>query len=148
MRRRHILLGLGAAALAASAGYVVSQPPEAARQLSPPDLLAQLRAGKVILIDIRRPDEWAATGLAEGALPIDMRRRDFVDQVQDAMQAAPGRPVALICARGVRSRRMTARMEKAGLTTVIDVPEGMLGSSAGPGWVARGLPVTFDAAKS
>ncbi|WP_371224860.1 rhodanese-like domain-containing protein [Roseovarius sp. 2305UL8-3] len=148
MQRRQILIGLGAVTVAASAGYVALRPAEAEQQLTPPELLERVRAKEVILIDIRRPDEWAATGVAEGALPIDMRSKDFAARISAAMQAAPGRPVAVICARGVRSRRVTAWLEKNGLSSVIDVPEGMLGSSAGPGWVARGLPVTFDATKS
>jgi hypothetical protein len=36
---------------------------------------------------------------------------------------------------------MAARMEAAGFTRILDVPEGMVGSAAGPGWIARGLPV-------
>jgi len=36
------------------------------------------------------------------------------------------------------SRRV---LEKAGFTRIVDIPEGMLGSSAGPGWLARDLPV-------
>lgn len=148
MQRRHVLIGVGAVAVAASAGYIATRPAEAEQQLTPPKLLERLRADEVILIDIRRPDEWAATGIAEGALPIDMRSEDFIEQVSAAMQAAPGRPIALICARGVRSRRVTAWMVENGLTSVIDVPEGMLGSRAGPGWVARGLPVTFENTKS
>jgi len=41
----------------------------------------------------------------------------------------------------VRSKWLTAALINAGLTHVIDVPEGMVGSNAGPGWVARGLPL-------
>ena len=47
-----------------------------------------------------------------------------------------------MCARGVRSRRLTARLTEAGFTNIIDVPEGMLGSSAGPGWLKNDLPTT------
>jgi hypothetical protein len=36
---------------------------------------------------------------------------------------------------------MSARLAEAGFTGIVDVPEGMLGSSAGPGWLARDLPV-------
>ena len=100
-------------------------------------------SGDILLVDIRRPDEWAHTGVGVGAIAIDMRRDDF----EDALRAAAGRdtdqPIALICARGVRSHRLAARLEDAGFTRVMDVPEGMLGSGAGPGWVRRGLPVVL-----
>ena len=32
-------------------------------------------------------------------------------------------------------------MAGAGFTSVFDVTEGMIGSSAGPGWIDAGLPV-------
>ncbi len=96
-------------------------------------------AGEITLIDIRRPDEWAATGVGEGAVPIDMRDVDFTDQI---LALVPDRnaPVALICAAGVRSARLSNRLAEAGFTNIIDVPEGMSGSRAGPGWMASGLP--------
>lgn len=97
-------------------------------------------AGDVILIDIRRPDEWQHTGVGQGAMPLDMRRKDFTDVLLERTKGRTDTPVALICARGVRSRAMTARLQRAGFTNIIDVPEGMLGSGAGPGWLKRDLP--------
>ena len=108
--------------------------------LSTPDVHAAALAGEVVLVDIRRPDEWERTGIGEGAVPIDMRRDDFVDALLAETDGRSDVPVALICARGVRSRKMTQRLLSAGFTTIIDVPEGMLGSGAGPGWLKRGLP--------
>lgn len=98
-------------------------------------------SGEILLIDIRRPDEWQRTGVGEGAIPLDMRRGDFTDALLARTQGKTDRPVALICARGVRSRGLGARLTKAGFTNIIDVPEGMLGSGAGPGWVKSALPV-------
>lgn len=102
--------------------------------------LAEAEAGSIYLIDIRRPDEWQRTGVAEPAIPLDMRRDDFETVLQSIFEANGERPVALICARGVRSDRMNQRLEAAGFTNVLDVPEGMLGSGAGPGYLKRGLP--------
>ena len=56
------------------------------------------------------------------------------------MQDNPDVPVALICARGARSFRVTLQLAAFGITDIVDVPEGMLGSAAGPGWLSRGLP--------
>lgn len=108
--------------------------------LSPPDAHAAASDG-VLLIDIRRPDEWARTGVGEHAIPLDMRRADFEAELLAAAEGDTSHPIALICARGVRSRRMSERLKQAGFTRIIDVPEGMLGSGAGPGWINRGLPV-------
>lgn len=137
--------GAGLAALAARDGYLFAMLSPSDRfvgdELSPPDVLEALQAGELLLIDIRRPDEWARTGIADGANPLDMRREDFLPALQDLAGGDLDRPIALICARGVRSDRLSARLTATGFTRIIDVPEGMLGSPAGPGWIARGLPV-------
>lgn len=98
-------------------------------------------ADRIYLVDIRRPDEWRKTGLSEHAIPLDMRRKDFEAVLQQIFAASGPRPVALICARGVRSDRMNKRLEAAGFSNILDVPEGMLGSGAGPGYIERSLPL-------
>lgn len=142
--RRAVIVGItGAAAGVAAFGYVFgafAADVEGVSALSPAEALQAVRDGSVVLIDIRRPDEWARTGVPEGAVPIDMRRPDFAEAVR-AAQAEAALPVALICARGVRSRRMTQVLTEVGFDQIIDVPEGMLGSFAGPGWLKKGLPV-------
>ncbi|GFE63924.1 rhodanese-like domain-containing protein [Litoreibacter roseus] len=99
------------------------------------------KSGDILLIDIRRPDEWAKTGSGVGAARLDMRRTDFIDALDILTEGRRDRPVALICARGVRSARLNNLLVEAGFTRIIDVPEGMLGSAAGPGWIARDLPL-------
>jgi rhodanese-related sulfurtransferase len=142
-RRGFVVGGLGVMGIAA---FGSTRWFNVAAQVTGSDLTApQARdaalAGEITLVDIRRPDEWARTGVGEGAVPIDMRSDAFIDTL---LQSTGGRrdvPVALICARGVRSARMSARLREAGFSQIIDVPEGMLGSGAGPGWLKRGLPV-------
>ena len=146
MRRRALLIGLPAAGLALAAGGTYAywwkpELPDGTRNFTVAEAYAAVQADEIWLIDIRRPDEWAATGVAEGALTIDMRREDFVAALQEATAQDPDRPVAIVCARGVRSRRLTAALTEAGITNLIDLPEGMLGSQAGPGWIGAGLPV-------
>lgn len=143
MRRGFLVLG-GVAVVAgggAAARWFNIWAETGENALSPPDAHRAAVAGDILLIDIRRPDEWALTGIGEGALPLDMRRRDFIEALLVEVENNTARPVALICARGVRSRHQSARLVKAGFTRIIDVPEGMLGSGAGPGWIKRGLPV-------
>ena len=108
--------------------------------LSTPQAHAAAVSGAITLVDIRRPDEWLRTGVGEGAVPINMLDRDFIEQISAQVGGDHSAPVALICARGVRSRKMSIRLKQAGFTNIIDVPEGMLGSGAGPGWIKRGLP--------
>jgi rhodanese-related sulfurtransferase len=139
---RRIFLVTGVAAVSGLAGW--SAFPSlglAGMVLTPPQAHKKALNGEVLLVDIRRPDEWAKTGSGQGASRLDMRRSDFIDALNDLVQGDRTRPVALICARGVRSRRMGQRLLDAGFVNIIDIPEGMLGSRAGPGWLERGLPV-------
>lgn len=143
-RRGLLVLGV---ACAATGGAVAAQWYNILGSNAGPGALTPVEAhqaaisGALLLVDIRRPDEWAHTGLGEGAVPLDMRRQDFETALLQAAGGNRSRRVALICARGVRSRHMTERLDAAGFTNIIDVPEGMVGSGAGPGWLRRGLPV-------
>ena len=112
--------------------------------LTAPQAHAAATAGDITLIDIRRPDEWAKTGSGEGAHRVDLRRDDFAEVLLGLTNGDKAAPIALICARGVRSARTANRLADAGFTNIIDVPEGMLGSAAGPGWLARDLPLVID----
>lgn len=144
MTRRGFGIAAGVAivggAVFASRWYNISAEAGVEGTLSTPDAHTAAVGGAILLIDIRRPDEWERTGVGEGAVPLDMRRKDFTDALLTRTDGRRDVPIALICARGVRSRHLTERLTTAGFTTIIDVPEGMLGSGAGPGWLKRGLP--------
>jgi rhodanese-related sulfurtransferase len=146
LTRRRLLTGgatvvLGGAAIFAASWYNIGAQAGEDGTLSTPDAHAAAVSGAVTLVDIRRPDEWALTGVGEGAVPINMLDRYFIEQVFAQVGGDHSKPVALICARGVRSRKMSVRLQQAGFTNIIDVPEGMLGSGGGAGWIKRGLPV-------
>jgi rhodanese-related sulfurtransferase len=145
MVTRRLFLGIGGAAVVAGAvAYAQVYPAYDGPEIDAPEALRRVAAGEITLIDIRRPDEWAETGSGAGALQIDMRRDDFVAALTTAVDGNRAAPIALICARGVRSARLANQLSAAGFTNIINVPEGMQGSSAGPGWIARGLPVAAD----
>jgi rhodanese-related sulfurtransferase len=159
MTLRRMLLGLvGLATTLVLAGaiwmflapvsfWAVLTPDYSGDDLSVGEAHTQALAGKVVLIDIRRPDEWRKTGVGQGAQPLDMRRKDFTEALSVLVDGNLDAPVALICARGVRSAIMSKRLSDAGFTRIIDVPEGMLGSRAGPGWLASNLPTqTYEGA--
>lgn len=142
--RRWALFGVGAAIAAGFAirEYRLIPPAYAGGQLSVTEARDGAVEGSVVLIDIRTPREWRATGVGEGAYPLDMRRDDFEQALDRITGGDRSAPIALICARGVRSARLSNQLTQAGFTNIIDVPEGMLGSAAGPGWVRAGLPVS------
>ena len=123
--------------------------PEVGPTLSAPEAYEQTRSGAVTLIDIRTPGEWRQTGVAEGALRIDMRdpkgSQGFADRVLAAVGGDKDAPIALVCRTGNRTTAMQRVLIDRGFTRVYNVKEGMVGSGAGPGWIKRGLPV--DACK-
>lgn len=144
-QRRQLLLGLGGGALLALGGgawWWRRQPPAHDRpRLTPAEAFAKAQASEITLIDIRTPREWGQTGLPVGAMALDMRRSDFLDALDQIVAGRRAAPIALICARGVRSARLTKALTAAGFANVMDVPEGMLGSASGPGWISGNLPV-------
>jgi rhodanese-related sulfurtransferase len=145
MASRRIFLFLAPVSLAAAAvGYPLLFPAFAGPTLDPATAFQRAEAGEIVLIDIRRPDEWQATGTGKGAHPIDLRRPDFVEALSTLVEGDRSRPIALICARGVRSARLANQLTENGFSNVINIPEGMLGSSDGPGWIGRGLPVVAN----
>ncbi|MDP2253990.1 MAG: rhodanese-like domain-containing protein [Thiobacillus sp.] len=119
--------------------------PDSGPTLAAPDAHAQVRAGALTLIDIRRPDEWRQTGVAEDALRINMAHPQgmsgFVRQMTAEVGGDRNAPIGLICRTGNRSAHMQQALREAGFTQVFNIKEGMAGSAAGPGWIKRGLPV-------
>lgn len=113
--------------------------------LAAPDAYAQAQAGKLTLIDIRRPDEWRQTGVAQGAIRVNMLHpqgpQGFVRQVLAEVDGNLDAPIGLICRTGNRTTQMQKVLQDAGFTQVVNIKEGMVGSAAGPGWIKRGLPV-------
>jgi rhodanese-related sulfurtransferase len=117
--------------------------------LTAPNALSKVEAGELILIDVRSVKEWRETGIPRGALAISIHdplgKDGFLEKVRAAIGNKPGRPVATICAAGVRSDRTQTWLREAGYAPVLNVREGMLGrwrplEPAQPGWLERGLP--------
>ncbi len=107
-----------------------------------PEAAQALEDDAIVLLDVRSRPEWAETGLAAGAWPVSMHEQGFERRLFAARDIAAGRPVALICATGGRSGQLLAALNRAGYSGFVDVSEGMLGSRSGPGWIARGLPMS------
>jgi rhodanese-related sulfurtransferase len=121
--------------------YLTAGAAAAGTTLTAPEALDKAQTGEITLIDVRTPPEWRQTGVASGALTIDMTRNTFVQEVLAAVQGDRSAPIVLICRTGNRTGFTQQALEKLGFTNVSHVAEGMAGSAAGPGWVRRGLPV-------
>ena len=102
--------------------------------------LKALLAQGVPIYDIRRPDEWRATGVVEGS-----RKLTYVDAAgrmnpeflpRFTAEVGKDNPVILICRTGSRSDRLARElMEKQGYTQIYNVRRGIAG------WIAGDNPV-------
>ncbi|QPH53624.1 rhodanese-like domain-containing protein [Pontivivens ytuae] len=104
--------------------------------MSPQEVRAASLAGDVVLIDVRRPDEWAATGIADVAVPLDMTADGFSERLAALRAENADKRVAIICRSGRRSARLAGELENAGWDNLIDVEGGTLA------WIEDGLPIT------
>lgn len=105
--RRRFLTGgatvvLGGTAIFAANWFNIGAQAGQDGTLSTPQAHEAAVSGAIFLVDIRRPDEWARTGVGAGAVPINMLAQDFIEQVSAQVGGNRSLPVALICARGVR----------------------------------------------
>ncbi len=92
----------------------------------------------MILVDIRRPEEWRESGVGDVAHPLDMTDPGFVRDLMKLRNANPAAQLGLICATGARSRALASYLVRNGLKDVVDVSAGMHGRG---GWLAKKLPV-------
>lgn len=147
IRSRRSFLSLGAgllgafvltSALPARAGH--DGPAAPTEKMAADAAYAAVQAGEIILVDIRRPEEWLETRVGEGAIGLDMREESFVKSLVALRQANPDTPIALICATGGRSAYVTSALTGQGFPGLVDVSEGMMGGPNGQGWINRGLP--------
>ncbi|MEP3199941.1 MAG: rhodanese-like domain-containing protein [Lentilitoribacter sp.] len=109
--------------------------------MSAPQAFEKLSAGDLVVLDIRSREEWQDSGVAQGALPISMHEKDFLERFQSVLLEYEPEKIALICATGGRSAEATYFLEQNGLTGVADVSEGMFGNRNVPGWIKHGLPL-------
>lgn len=96
---------------------------------------------RIRLLDIRTPEEWRETGVAQGAWPLNLYDQRFPERLFLAQELAEGRPVALICRTGNRSGGVMNSLRASSYAGFLDISEGMAGSTAGPGWIKLGLPL-------
>lgn len=116
------------------------------RVLSCEQAFEKVKNGSLILIDIRRVDEWQTTGIAQGAVALTMDDADFMKTLTTVTHDNKNQPIAIICAAGGRSARVCQALHSQGYNFIFDVSEGMNGGQYGIGWIQKNLPITPYAA--
>ena len=136
--RRTVLSGLAISAL--SLAVLAKEP-----VMTAPQAHKDAADNKLVLIDIRTPQEWKETGIATTAHPVSMHQAGFLQKLDKLLGGDKSKKIALICATGSRSAYIQAELKKRGYSNTISVAEGMLGGPNGKGWIPRGLPIKkFD----
>lgn len=132
---RRSFLAVGAAGLAGSA-LAQGLPSVSVR-----DAHEAARAGRMVIVDIRRPDEWAESGVAEGAIRLNMLDPDFPQRLVALKQQSGDKELGIIC----RTANRTDYVQKAFARhnfRLVNIRGGMAGNPEDQGWIDAGLPVT------
>jgi rhodanese-related sulfurtransferase len=98
------------------------------QNLSPADVVAKLKAGEIVLIDVREPREYAAERI-HGALLFPLSTFDPA-YLPDGGE----RPLVFQCGSGKRSAQVVAACQAAGLAHDAHLAGGITA------WKAAGLP--------
>jgi rhodanese-related sulfurtransferase len=129
--RRSFLAG----SLVLPASFVLAQAPTT---LTPREARDAVRAGSLLLIDIRPPAEWRDTGLAQGAIALDVETPAFEVRLAGLRLDHRGKRIALIDRSGALAASTRDKLAGRGFRDILAVRGGMLGPG---GWLAEKLPV-------
>ena len=99
-----------------------------------------MQQDRLILIDIRTEAEWRKTGIAKGALTIDMMDKNFLEKIANIRLDNPAKTIAFICASGRRSSIVWEELTKRGYKNIYSVFGGTTGNGVA-GWIKDGLPI-------
>ncbi|WP_376986405.1 rhodanese-like domain-containing protein [Bosea sp. R86505] len=96
------------------------------------------RAGTLLFIDIRTPEEWRDTGIPQGAIALDAEASAFEVRLAGLRLDHRGKRIALIDRSGGLAAATRAKLAGRGFSDILAVRGGMLGPG---GWLAEKLPV-------
>lgn len=103
-------------------------------QISVADAHERELAGRTILIDVRRPDEWDETGRPQGSYGVTLQDKDFLEQVKKLTEGDETRSIAFTCKTGGRSAEAADRAKATGHINIANVKGGF------QAWSEAGLP--------
>lgn len=137
----------GTATLLAAVPVMLADVPSSSAQqvtkMEAPEAHDKALKGEIVLVDIRTPEEWKATGVPASAHAITMHQdpKVFLSSLLNVTGGDQNMPVAVICRTGSRSASLAGPLSRAGFPNVINVAEGVAGGWNGPGWKKRALPM-------
>lgn len=102
--------------------YACAQQSEKTKVLDRTDYAQKTEGKKVVIIDVRTPQEFAA-GHIEGAININVKSIDFNEKIENMDK---DQPVYIYCQSGNRSRTAAQKLRKAGFTEIYDLKGGFV----------------------
>lgn len=93
------------------------------------------QSGEAVLIDVREPDEWKATGSPQGSAQIALQNPLFVEDVLACVDHKKDSPVILCCKSGMRGEKAGQVLRARGFEDIVNVDGGMLR------WLEESLPI-------
>lgn len=105
--------------------------PDSLQSITPTELYEQLDQDRLLLLDVRSPEEFAQNGRIANALLLPLPMISYISH-----KLPQDRPLAIICRSGRRSQLACHTLRRQGFGNVLNVTGGMLG------WQAEGLPQT------
>jgi rhodanese-related sulfurtransferase len=143
--RRAAITGLALAGFAAVFGAATFLPGMVSAaddgNVSDAEAYQRQQSDAMIIVDVRTAPEWQQTGIATGALTVDLQDPDFIKKMVQLRQSNPDKEIGFICASSNRSAQVQKALVQAGFDRVYSVFGGMTGNGQVPGWIADGLPV-------
>ena len=115
-----------------AASAPVPAKPDFPLNIKPLDVKAFIEAANPVVIDVRRPEEYAAGHLEAAALQLDYYAPDFKERLG---KLDKGAPYLIYCRSGHRSGLALGIMKELGFTDIHDIEGGITA------WTAAGLPV-------
>ena len=100
--------------------------------IKPLDVKTFIETLKPVVIDVRKPEEYAAGHLEAAALQLDYYAPDFKEQLSKLDKSVP---YLIYCRSGHRSGLALSIMKDLGFTEIHDIEGGI------NAWIAAGLPV-------
>ncbi len=100
-------------------------------KLTPLQATQVMNQGKTLILDVRTAEEFAAGHIREAkSIPL----KELPSRIAE-LEKFKTRPVLVVCAKGLRSAKATAQLNKAGYTEAATLLGGL------DAWQSQGLPV-------
>ncbi len=94
-------------------------------EITPRDASAGGRGGSLLIVDVRTAEE-VAVARVEGAAHIPLHELESrFSEIEDALDAAPGRGLAFLCHHGVRSMKAALFARHRGIESAMSIAGGI-----------------------